>query len=99
MKCRDCGQEFPNLNALTQHKAECPALISEQEPKLDLELEQPEPEQNSPQNEARDAPLLIPIELCPEETKLYAQGQTVALKVGGLLTPEGILVQEVTLIR
>jgi hypothetical protein len=66
------------------------------------EIPEQEPEQQeqiSPQSEARDAPLLIPIELCPEETKLYAQGQTIALKVSGLLTPEGILVQEVTLIR
>jgi hypothetical protein len=41
----------------------------------------------------------IPLDLCPEEVKLYAMGHTVGLKVTGVLTPKGIEVQEVTLIR
>ena len=47
----------------------------------------------------QDEALLIPIDLCPEETKLYAQGQTVAIKVSGTLTLDGVKVQEVTLVR
>jgi len=27
MKCSGCGQDFPNLNALTRHKEVCPAKI------------------------------------------------------------------------
>jgi len=49
--------------------------------------------------EDAQGPLFIPIELCPEEAKLYAQGQSVAFRVTGILTPTGIEVQEVTLIR
>jgi len=42
---------------------------------------------------------LFPIELCPEETKLYAQGHMVGLRVTGILTTGGIKVEGVSLIR
>jgi hypothetical protein len=44
-------------------------------------------------------PFIIPIDLCPEEISLYAFGKTLGLRVTGNLTPDGVEVQEVTLIR
>jgi hypothetical protein len=42
---------------------------------------------------------IIPIDICPSELSYYAPGQTVGLRVEGKYTPEGVVVQEVTLIR
>jgi len=42
---------------------------------------------------------IIALDLCPEEVKLYSIGHSVGLRVTGVLTPKGIEVQEVTLIR
>ena len=42
---------------------------------------------------------LIPLALCPEEIKLYSQGKTLGLHISGELTPAGVKVQEVKLIR
>lgn len=47
--------------------------------------------------ESRD--FFFPIELCPDETKLYAQGHMVGLRVIGTITPGGIKVEGVSLIR
>jgi hypothetical protein len=32
--CKGCGQEFPNVNVLTKHKADCPGKPSEDFPEL-----------------------------------------------------------------
>jgi hypothetical protein len=77
MKCKQCGEEFPNLNALTKHKETC----------------------SGKENEPVSNDFIIPKELLPEEYKLYATGQSVGLRVTGKHTPEGVIVQEVTLIR
>lgn len=52
-----------------------------------------------PATTRQDEGFFVPIDLCPEEIKLYAQGQTVAIKVSGTLTLDGVKVQEVTLVR
>ena len=96
MKCRECGEEFPNLNALTKHKEECSGIFSDsaEEPDIDNpevpETEEQEQEQTEP---------IIPISLCPEELKYLALGVTVGVKVEGTYTPDGILIREVKLIR
>ena len=69
-KCKDCGEEFPNVNALTQHKKTCPVLIAKQ----------PQPEG-----------FIIPLELCPDEIKYYAQGKVLGLRLTGKLVGNGVL--------
>ena len=93
MKCRECGEEFPNLSALTKHKEECAGIFggSAEEPDInEPETEEQEQEQTEP---------IIPISLCPEELKYLALGVTVGVKVEGTYTPDGILIREVKLIR
>ena len=89
-KCKDCGEEFPNVNALTQHKKTCPVLVAKQPP-IPMQMqggEQPNPEG-----------FIIPLELCPDEIKYYAQGKVLGLRLTGKLVDTGVLLQEVTLIR
>lgn len=88
MKCKGCGEEFPNLNALTKHKETCPA--GDDEPQVEFNYET--------SNEVPTQPI-IPISLCPEELKYLALGVTVGVKVEGTYTPDGILIREVKLIR
>ena len=86
MRCKQCGEDFPNLNALTKHKEKCSGILNDsvKKPKAKKQAEtQP----------------IIPISLCPEELKYLAPGVTVGVKVEGKYTPDGILIQEVTLIR
>ena len=93
MKCKGCGEEFPNLSALTKHKEECTGIFggSAKEPDInEPETEEQEQEQTEP---------IIPISLCPEELKYLALGVTVGVKVEGTYTPDGILIREVKLIR
>lgn len=87
MRCADCGQDFPHLSALTKHKEVCPARDD------GLNLGDTEPV--SPVEEG----CVIPLNLCPEEVSVLAMGQMVPLRVGGILTPDGVRVQEVTFIR
>lgn len=44
-------------------------------------------------------PLLIPLDACPPELALLGQGRTVGLRVIGSLTPAGVRVERVDLIR
>lgn len=44
-------------------------------------------------------PLLIPLDACPPEMAVLGQGRTVGLRVQGRLTPAGVLVDSVELIR
>lgn len=98
--------EFPNLNALTRHKPTCPALNGETpvcQGKVEVNTT-PEPiydQKVKPLNrpDLEHTELIIPIDSCPEEVKLYAEGHTVGLRVEGKLAPAGIIVQEVKLIR
>ena len=108
MKCRGCQQEFDNLAQLTKHKPECPGMNGEtlvcngtsEIPDEGLEnfFEQDELEAIVSQIEP-SGPFTIPLALCPDEIKYYAEGKVVGLRVEGMLTPDGIEVQEVTLIR
>lgn len=85
MKCKQCGIDFPNLNALTKHKETCTgACVSKTE----------QAAQSPP-----DGQFLIPLSICPEEVSLYAMGHTVGLSIQCTLKPEGLFVQEVKLIR
>ena len=89
MQCRNCGEEFPNLNALTQHKKTCPAIIAKQPPiPMQMQGEESKPEG-----------FIIPLELCPEELKYYAPGKSLGLRITGTLTDNGVVVEEVKLIR
>ena len=96
MKCRECGEEFPNLNALTKHKEECTGIFggSAKEP----DINEPKTEEQE-QEQAEPIIPIIPISLCPEELKYLALGVTVGVKVEGTYTPDGILIREVKLIR
>jgi len=87
MKCKGCGQEFPNVSAVTKHKPECPGLNGET-PVCNAKSEIKQPEG-----------FIIPLELCPEEIKYYAQGKVLGLRLTGKLVENGVLLQEVTLIR
>ena len=82
MKCSGCGEDFPNLTRLKEHKLMCPAEIS-----------------TETKQEAQGKELLIPLDLCPDELKYYAKGKALGLRITGKLTDDGVLVQEVTLIR
>lgn len=82
MKCSGCGEDFPNLARLKEHKLMCPAETS-----------------TETKQEAQGKELLIPLDLCPDELKYYAEGKTLGLRITGKLTDDGVLVQEVTLIR
>ena len=88
-KCKDCGEEFPNVNALTQHKKTCPVLVAKQPP-IPMQMQGSEPDQEG---------FIIPLELCPDEIKYYAQGKVLGLRLTGKLVGNGVLLQEVTLIR
>lgn len=107
MKCKQCGQDFPNLNALTQHKKNCGKEIKpEPEPVFtqpaieDIFFDkEPAVYPNKPLEGSFLEPVLIPLSLCPEEIKLYALGHTVGLKLSGTYTAEGIRIQEVKLAR
>lgn len=111
MKCAGCGEEFPNLNALTKHKPDCPAgkkpeegNESTQDPIQDTEVEfTPEGIKITADGESYclevEPNCIIPITLCPSEIKYYAPGKTVGLRVEGKYTPKGVEVQEVKLIR
>jgi len=103
MKCAGCQQEFPNLNALTKHKPTCQGLngdtpvcnnTNEVQVNLNDGLNAWEPLEQTGNEE-----FIIPIGLCPEEVNLYAEGHTVGLRVTGILTPDGVKIQEVLLIR
>lgn len=58
----------------------------QQEPVVKVELAEP-------------AGTVIPLSECPPELKYLAQGKTVGLQVLGRLTPEGVLVEGVVLMR
>jgi len=103
MKCQGCKQEFSGLKELMAHKPNCltPAVTTREKKEL---------RQNKAASEANDLPiveqnepssdgLFIPLSMCPEEIQLYAQNHTVGLRVTGILTPTGVKIQEVTLIR
>ena len=88
MKCSGCGEDFPNLNALTRHKKVCPAgVASTGTKKVAKKMVMP------------PGGLIIPSSLLPEEVKYYAQGQTVSVVVEGTYTGEGLTVGEVKLVR
>lgn len=77
VKCKGCGEDFPNIGELSKHKKVCPASTAA-------------PNQDG---------FFIPLALCPEEIHLYAVGKTLGLHVRGELTPDGVSIQEVALIR
>lgn len=102
MKCSGCGEKFPNLNALTRHKSECPAnknvtVLSNEGSSINIgdvgiKITGDEVIYGS-------GKCIIPLAMCPEEIKYYALGKTVGMRVEGKYTTEGIEVQEVALIR
>ena len=83
MKCGKCGQELPGIGELQKHKKECRAPV----------IETAEAQLTGSKG------FIIPLDQCPPETKLYAQGQTIGLMIQGRLGPDGIKVEEVNLKR
>lgn len=103
MKCKQCGQDFPNLNALTQHKKVCGKEVHTSNAAVqDTDLSEvffaEKTDTPIPKPPVAD-PFLVPLELCPPEIKYYALGHTVGLRLVGKYTAAGVIVQEVKLIR
>ena len=104
MKCAGCKEEFSGLKALNAHKPFCPTPaittrqkkeIREQKKQIANQVATKPDEQNKPSSDE----LLIPLSMCPQETKLYSLGKSVGFKVTGILTKDGVRIQEVKLIR
>ena len=87
MKCSGCGEDFPNLNALTRHKKVCTVSVGAKAVVKSKAVNIP------------GVAVFLPSSFLPEEIKYYAYGQTVSVVVEGTYTKEGLTVGEVKLVR
>lgn len=100
--CKYCGETFDSTGKFLGHLRACPGRAAKKTAPFirppDSAPAKGDKQEDSGKDEVRAA-CVIPLSACPDEVRLLTSGASVGLRVVGRLTPAGVAVDTVELIR